>query len=193
MNKKNFETDAIRNQTSRTQYREHSTPLFLSSSFTFPNAELMAQTFAGEAEGIIYSRYSNPNTDEYIRKVCAMEGAEDGFATASGMSAVFASMAAFLESGDHIIASRAVFGSTHQILTQILPKWGITHTYIEPDDIHNWAVAVKPNTKMLVLETPSNPGLKLVDLELAGAFAKAHNLILNVDNCFCDTISTATN
>ena len=184
MNKQKFETSAIRTQINRTQYREHSAPLFLSSSFTFPNAELMAQTFAGEAEGIIYSRYSNPNTDEFIQKVCKMEDAEDGFATASGMSAVFASMAAFLEAGDHIIASRAVFGSTHQILTQILPKWGISHTYVEPESIEDWEKAMTPSTKMIVLETPSNPGLKLVDLEKAGAFAKAHDLILNVDNCF---------
>ena len=117
--KKQFETEAIRGQMERTAYREHSTPLFLTSSFTFPNAELMADTFAGQAEGIIYSRYSNPNTDELIQKVCAMEGAEDGFATASGMAAVFASMAAFLQAGDHILASRAVFGSTHQILSEL--------------------------------------------------------------------------
>ena len=158
--KQTFETAAIRNQLDRTQYREHSAPLFLSSSFTFSSAELMAQTFSGEAEGIIYSRYSNPNTDEFIRKVCAMEGAEDGFATASGMSAVFASMAAFLEAGDHIIASRAVFGSTHQILNQILPKWGISHSYVEPENIEDWEAALRPNTKMVVLETPSNPGIK---------------------------------
>ncbi len=179
-----FETKAIRGQLDRTQYREHSAPLFLTSSFTFPDAELMAQTFAGEADGIIYSRYSNPNTDEFIKKVCQMEGAEDGFATASGMSAVFASMLAFLSSGDHIISSRAVFGSTHQILTQILPRFGITYTYVEPDDINSWDKALQPNTKMVVVETPSNPGLKIVDLEQAGAFAAAHQLLLNVDNCF---------
>lgn len=182
--KQRFETQAIRGQADRTSYREHSVPLFLTSSFTFPSAEQMADTFAGQTEGIIYSRYSNPNTDELISKVCAMEMAEDGFATASGMSAVFASIAAFLESGDHILASRAVFGSTHQILTQILPKWGITHTYVDPDQLEDWESHILPNTKMLVLESPSNPGLKLVDLEWAGDLARKHNLIFNIDNCF---------
>lgn len=168
----------------RSQYREHSNPLFLTSSFVFPSAEQMRDTFAGETEGIIYSRYSNPNTDEFIRKVCAMEGAEAGFATASGMAAVFASMAAFLNSGDHILASRAVFGSTHQILTNIFPRWGITHTYVDPQDVDQWAQYIQPNTKMLVVESPSNPGLALIDLEKAGALAKKHQLIFNIDNCF---------
>ncbi|MCB0593617.1 MAG: aminotransferase class I/II-fold pyridoxal phosphate-dependent enzyme [Lewinellaceae bacterium] len=179
-----FETRAIRGQMERTGYREHSTPMFLTSSFTFPTAELMSDTFAGQAEGIIYSRYSNPNTDELIGKVCAMEGAEDGFATASGMAAVFASMAAFLRSGDHILASRAVFGSTHQILTELFPRWGIAFTYADPQDIDDWEQHLQPNTRMIVLETPSNPGLALIDLEKAGALARRHGLILNVDNCF---------
>lgn len=179
-----FETRAIRGQMERTAYREHSAPLFLTSSFTFPNAELMADTFAGEAEGIIYSRYSNPNTDELIQKVCALEGAEDGFATASGMAAVFASLAALLRAGDHILASRAVFGSTHQILTELLPRWGITFTYVDPEDVDGWEQHLQSNTRMIVLETPSNPGLALIDLEKAGALARRHDLILNVDNCF---------
>ena len=179
-----FETRAIRGQKDRTQYREHSVPVFLTSSFTFPSAEQMAATFAGEEEGIIYSRYSNPNTDELIHKVCQMEEAEDGFATASGMAAVFASMAAFLKSGEHVLSSRAVFGSTHQILTQVLSKWGITHTYVEPADVDSWEEEIRPNTKMIVLETPSNPGLALVDLEKVGRLAKKHKLIFNIDNCF---------
>ncbi len=184
MSDKKFETKAIRDQMGRSQYREHSNPLFLTSSFVFPSAEQMRDTFAGETEGIIYSRYSNPNTDEFIRKICAMEGAEAGFATASGMAAVFASMAAFLNSGDHILASRAVFGSTHQILTNIFPRWGITHTYVAPQDVDQWAQYIQPNTKMLVVESPSNPGLALIDLEKAGALAKKHQLIFNIDNCF---------
>lgn len=179
-----FETKAIRGQMPRTPYREHSAPLFLTSSFVFPDAALMADTFAGQAEGLIYSRYSNPNTDELIAKVCAMEGAEDGFATASGMAAVFASMAAFLQSGDHLLASQAVFGSTHQILTQLFPRWGISHTYVNPLDVDSWAQHIQPNTRMIVLETPSNPGLALIDLDKAGQLARQHGLILNVDNCF---------
>ncbi|MBP9078150.1 MAG: PLP-dependent transferase, partial [Haliscomenobacter sp.] len=133
-----FETNAIRGQMERTGYSEHSAPVFMSSSFTFESAERMAAAFAGEEEGLIYSRYNNPNTDELVAKVCALEGAEDGVATASGMAAVFSSMAAHLKAGDHVLASRAVFGSTHQILTQLLPRWGITHTYVAPEDIDTW-------------------------------------------------------
>ena len=179
-----FETAAIRLQHESTQFREHSVPLFPTSSFTFPSAEIMRDTFAGQSEGIIYSRYSNPNTNEFIQKVCALEKAEAGFATASGMSAIFASIASFLSSGDHILASRAVFGSTHQILTQILPKWGINYTYVDPIDVDSWEQYIQPNTKMIVLESPSNPGLALVDLEKVGALTKKHNLIFNIDNCF---------
>jgi O-succinylhomoserine sulfhydrylase len=179
-----FETKAIRGQIDRTQYREHSVPMFLTSSFTFESAEAMSETFAGEREGIIYSRYSNPNTSELIKKVCAMEGAEAGFATATGMAACFASIAPFVAAGDHVLASRAVFGSTHRILTQILAKWGVTYTYVDPQDIDNWEKHIQPNTKMIVLETPSNPGLALIDLEKAGKIAEKHGLLLNVDNCF---------
>ncbi len=184
MSSNHFETNAIRGQMKRTEQGEHSAPLFLTSSFVFPGPEQMELAFQGGADDNIYSRYSNPNTDELIQKVCAMEGAEDGFALASGMSAVFASMAAFLKAGDHVLASRAVFGSTHQILTGLLPRWGITHTYVDPLDADSWAAHLQPSTRMLVLETPSNPGLQLIDLEAAGAFAQAHGLILNVDNCF---------
>lgn len=179
-----FETKAIRGQIDRTQYREHSVPLFLTSSFTFESAEAMSETFAGERDGMIYSRYSNPNTSELIKKVCAMEGAEAGFATATGMAACFGSIAPFVASGDHILASRAMFGSTHRILTQILVKWGVTYTYVDPQDIDNWEKHIQSNTKMIVLETPSNPGLALIDLEKAGKLAEKHGIILNVDNCF---------
>lgn len=188
-NKKHPATNAIHQQSERTQYREHSVPLYLTSSFVFPSAEIMADTFAGNTEGQIYSRYSNPNTDELISKVCAMEGAEDGFATSTGMSAVFASIAAFLESGDHIVASKAIFGSTHQLLMVIFPKWGITTTYVDPVDVDSWEQHIQPNTKMILLETPSNPGLTLVDLEKAGQLAKKHGLILNVDNCFATSVN----
>lgn len=181
---KNFETQAIRTQIERSQQKEHSVPMFLTSSFLFDDAEQMRAVFAGEEEGNIYSRYSNPNTNEFVEKMCLLEGAEAGYATASGMSAVFASMAAFLSAGDHILASRAVFGSTHQLLTNLFPKWGITYTYVDPMDIDNWHKYIQSNTKMMVLESPSNPGLTLIDLEKAAKIANAHNIILNVDNCF---------
>ncbi len=182
--KKRFETRAIREQAARSEHREHSVPVYLTSSFTFDSAEHGQALFAGETEGNVYSRYSNPNTDEFVRKICLLEEVEDGLATASGMAAVYVSLAGLLNSGDHIIAARAVFGSTHQILTRILPRWNISHTYVDISRPESWEDAVRPQTRMLFLESPSNPGLELIDLEFAGTFARRHNLILNVDNCF---------
>ncbi len=182
--KRGFDTDAIRTQIERSTHREHAQPLYLTSSFVFNSAEHAQALFNQEAEGAIYSRYSNPNNDEFIERLAKMEGCDTGIATASGMAAMFASMAAFVESGDHIVASRAVFGSTHQILTQILAKWGVTHTYVDPTDTDGWRRAITARTKMIFAETPSNPGLQLVDLELLGNLAAEHNIILNVDNCF---------
>ena len=179
-----FETKAIRLQTDRTQHREHSTPMFPTSSFVFENAEQMRAMFANEIEGNIYSRFSNPNCSEFESKIMALEGAEDAVSTATGMAAIFASMAALLEQGDHILASRAVFGSSYQILANYLPKWGISHTFVDASKTATWKQSLQPNTKMLFIETPSNPGLEIIDLEWASAFAKRHNLILNVDNCF---------
>lgn len=179
-----FETDAIRIATSKSNQREHSAPLYLSSSFTFDSAEEARAMFAEEIEGNIYSRYANPNSTDLIQKVCAAEGTEDGIATASGMAAMFGSMAALLQQGDHILASRSLFGSTHQLLTRVFPKWGISSTYGDISDIKNWEKLIQPNTKMLFIETPSNPGLEIIDLEWAGKFAATHKLILVVDNCF---------
>jgi O-succinylhomoserine sulfhydrylase len=178
-----FETDAIRIQ-ERSNQREHSSALYLSSSFVFESAEEARAMFAEEVQGNIYSRYSNPNSSDLIEKVCRAEGTEDGIATASGMAAMFGSIASLLQQGDHILASRSLFGSTHQLLTRVFPKWGITSTYGDISDYQNWDKLLKPNTKMLFLETPSNPGLEIIDLEWAGKFAAAHGLILVVDNCF---------
>ncbi|MCE7071263.1 aminotransferase class V-fold PLP-dependent enzyme [Dyadobacter sp. CY327] len=179
------QTKAIRTQTPKTKYREHSTPLFLTSSFTFESAEQGKALFEETEEGNIYSRFSNPTVQEFVDKVCLLEDCEDGVATATGMAAVFASMAALLKTGDHIIASRALFGSAHQVITQILSKWGITYTYLDADASEaDWEAAVQPNSKMVYLETPSNPGLDLVDLAMVGKLCKKHNLIFNVDNCF---------
>ncbi|SIS68994.1 trans-sulfuration enzyme family protein [Belliella pelovolcani] len=179
-----FETDAIRLNASKSNQREHSAPLYLTSSFTFDSAEEARAMFAEEIPGNIYSRYANPNSTELIEKVCAAEGTEDGIATASGMAAMFGSMAALLQQGDHILASRSLFGSTHQLLTRVFPKWGIISTYGDISDYKNWDKLIQANTKMLFIETPSNPGLEIIDLEWAGQFAAAHNLILVVDNCF---------
>jgi O-succinylhomoserine sulfhydrylase len=180
----NFETNAIRTRADQSDYREHSSPIYFTSSFTFEDAEQARALFADEIPGNIYSRYSNPNTTEFIEKLCLMDGAEDGIPTASGMSAVFTSIAGLLRSGDHILASRSVFGSTHQLLTQIFPRWGITYTYADIKDTASWENLIQPNTKMILVETPSNPGLDLIDLEWLGKLCKKHNIIFNVDNCF---------
>lgn len=181
---KHFETKAIRNQSERSGFREHSVPLYMTSSFTFEDAEQARALFADEEEGNIYTRFSNPNNTEFIDKLCALEGTEDGIATASGMAAMFSSMAALLKNGDHVLASRSVFGSTHQLFTQVFPKWGIEHSYADINDQDDWEKKIKPNTKMIFAETPSNPALDIIDLEWLGQLAKKHNLILNIDNCF---------
>jgi O-succinylhomoserine sulfhydrylase len=183
------QTKLIRIQTAKTQFREHSTPLYMTSSFCFEDAQMGKDLFDNSLEGNIYSRFSNPTVQEFVDKVCMLEEMEDGIATSTGMAAVYAGFAAHLQSGDHIVSSKALFGSAHQIITQILPKWGITHTYVnasEPKEV--WEAAIQPNTKMIYLETPSNPGLELVDMEMAGQIAKAHNLIYFVDNCFATPV-----
>ena len=179
-----FETLAIRTQTPVSAEREHSVPLYLTSSFRFDDAEHARQLFTEEVAGNVYSRYANPNTDEFVRKLCLLEGGEDGIATASGMSAVFTAIAARVSSGDHVLASRALFGSTHQIFTRILPKWGVSSDYADAADPGSWERLVRPSTKLIFIETPSNPGLELVDLRWLGDFAAARGIPLVVDNCF---------
>lgn len=182
------ETLAIRTQSPRTSHREHSVPLYLTSSFVFDDAEHARALFAEEVQGAVYSRYSNPGTDEFVAKLCALEGADDGIATASGMSAVFTALASLLGQGDHVVAGRALFGSTHQLLTRVFPRWGVSHTYVDGDDPERWAAAITPATKALFVETPSNPGLDLVDLAALGDLARANGIPLVVDNCFCTPV-----
>ncbi len=181
---KHFETRAVRTQTASDLHREHSAPIFMTSSFTFESAEHARATFADEVEGNIYSRFSNPNSNELIEKLCLLEDAEDGLGTASGMAAMYSSMAGLLEHGDHVLASRSLFGSTHQVLTQIFPKWGISHSYADIDKPEQWESLIRPETKIIFVETPSNPGLDLIDLEWLGQLAREKELILIVDNCF---------
>jgi len=177
-------TQAIRIQTERTAQNEHSTPLYLTSSFVFDEAEAMRAAFADESDDNIYSRFSNPNVDEFVDKMCALEGAEDGFATSTGMSAIFGAFFALLKQGDHLISCSSVFGSTYTLVTKYLPRYGITCTLVPAGDEAAWEAAVQPNTKMIYLETPTNPQLEVLDLEWTNKFAKKHKLILNVDNCF---------
>ena len=177
-------TQAIRIQTPQSSQQEHSTPLYITSSFTFDEAESMRAAFADESDDNIYSRFSNPNVDEFVAKMCALEGADAGFATSTGMSAIFSSMFALLKQGDHLICCSSVFGSTYTMVTKYLPRFGITSTLVAVGDDAAWEAAVQPNTKMVYLETPTNPQLEVIDLEWVGKFSKKHNLILNVDNCF---------
>lgn len=179
------ETLAIRTQTKRTGEKEHSTPLFLTSSFVYDSAEDMAAAFSDDSLNVnIYSRFSNPSVDEFIKKVCLLEGAEDGIATATGMAAVNACFMTFLSAGDHVISASAVFGSTHTILTKYLPKWGIEYSYFDMNKPESIEALIKPNTKLLYVETPSNPGLDIIDLDFVAAICKKHNILFIVDNCF---------
>lgn len=185
MSKRHPQTDAIRLQTKRTNEKEHSTPLFLTSSFTYDSAEDMAAAFADDSLDVnIYSRFSNPTVDEFINKIAALEGAEDGIATGTGMAAVFSTFMTFLSKGDHIISASAVFGSTHTILTKYLPKWGFESSYFDMNAPETIEALIKSNTKLLYVETPSNPGLDIIDLEYVAAVCKKHNILFVVDNCF---------
>ena len=179
-----FETKAIRTQLKRSQFKEHSSPLYLTSSFVFDDAEEMRASFAEEKERNIYSRFTNPNTSEFVEKICILEKAEAGYAFATGMSAVFSTFAALLNSGDHIVSCRSVFGSTHNLFTKFLPKWNIDTTFFRADEIENIESCIQKNTKILYAETPTNPAVAVLDLENLAAIARKHDLILIIDNCF---------
>ena len=185
---KHDETRAIRTQTEASQHREHASAIYMTSSFTFETAEHARALFAKEMDGQVYSRYGNPSVDEFIAKMCVLEDAEDGVAVGSGMSAVFTPLAALLSSGDHVFAARSIFGSTHQILTQILPRWGIESSYGDIADTDSWPDVFRPNTKVCFVETPTNPGLELIDLEWLAGVCRERGVILIVDNVFATPI-----
>ena len=184
MEEQNFETLAIRTQTERSQFDEHSTPLYLTSSFIFQDAEDMRASFAEEKPKNLYSRFSNPNVTEFTDKIAKMEGAEAGYAFATGMAAIYSTFATLLNAGDHIVSCQSVFGSTHTLFTKYFPKWNIETTYFKAQDAENVEKYIQPNTKILYLETPTNPAIEVLDLEFFGKIAKKHNLIFVVDNCF---------
>jgi O-succinylhomoserine sulfhydrylase len=179
-----FETAAIRIQSERTQFSEHSTPLYLTSSFVFEDSEEMRASFAEEKDRNLYSRFSNPNTSEFVNKIVAMEGAESGYAFATGMSAVFSTFGALLNAGDHIVSCRSVFGSTHSLFTKFLPKWNIKTSYFKINEVDQIECLIQPNTKILYAESPTNPAVDILDLELLNSIAKKHGLLLVIDNCF---------
>ncbi len=182
--KKKFETRAIRLQNKQSDEREHSVPIFPTSSFTFENAEQMRAVFADEETGNIYSRFTNPNCRELEIKIASLEETENAVALASGMSAIFGALMGHLKAGDHLLCSRAVFGSTYQVLKNWLPRWGIETSFVNGIETETWAAAIQSNTKMFFLETPSNPGLDIIDLEKVGDFCKANEILMVVDNCF---------
>ena len=177
-------TRLIRNQIKRTEFNEHSAPLYLTSSYVFEDPEDMRAQFSDEKEGLIYSRYGNPNVNEFIDRMALLEGAENGWATATGMSAVFTLFGALLSAGDHIVSCRSVFGSTHKLLTEILPKWNINSDYVDFDDYQGYENAITEKTKIVYIETPSNPGLDIIDIERLAAICKRKKVLLVVDNCF---------
>ncbi|MFB0939045.1 MAG: aminotransferase class I/II-fold pyridoxal phosphate-dependent enzyme [Urechidicola sp.] len=179
-----FETSAIRIQSERTQFSEHSTPLYLTSSFVFEDSEEMRASFAEEKDRNLYSRFSNPNTSEFVNKIVVMEGAESGYAFATGMSAVFSTFGALLNAGDHIVSCRSVFGSTHSLFTKFLPKWNIKTSYFKINEVDQIECLIQPNTKILYAESPTNPAVDILDLELLNSIAKKHGLLLVIDNCF---------
>ena len=179
-----FNTQAIRTQVDRSKQREHSVPLYLTSSFVFESAEQGRDLFAGDEEGPMYSRYENPSVDEFVDKLCLMEGTEDGIGTASGMAAVFASIAGLVSTGDHIVCSRAVFGSTFKMFATTFTRWGIETTFVAPDDPAAWEQAVRGNTRLFFAETPSNPGLELIDMAAVAKIARNAGALFLVDNCF---------
>ena len=184
MNKKHFETIAIRDQWERSENKEHSVPLYLTSGFVFDDAEEMRASFAEEKQRDLYSRYSNPNTNEFISKMCKLEGAEAGFAFSSGMAAVYSTFASLLSSGDHIVSARSVFGATHGLFTKYFPKWNIDTSYFSINEPEHIESLIQPNTKFIYCETPTNPGVDVLDMEYVAAIAKKHNILFIVDNCF---------
>ncbi|SEL13437.1 O-succinylhomoserine sulfhydrylase [Aquimarina amphilecti] len=179
-----FETQAVRTQTDKTQFLEHSTPMYLTSGFVFEDSEEMRASFAEEKDRNLYSRFSNPNTTEFVDKICKLEGAEDGYAFATGMAAVFSTFAAILNSGDHIVSARSIFGSTHSLFTKYFPKWNIETSYFPVNEVDKIESLIQPNTKIIYAESPTNPGVDVLDLELLGEIAKKHKLLLIIDNCF---------
>ncbi len=181
---KQFETEAIRQQMERSQYLEHSVPLYLTSSFVFEDAEDMRASFAEEKQRNLYSRFSNPNTTEFVNKIVSMEGAEDGYAFATGMSAIYSTFAALLNAGDHMVSCNSVFGSTHTLFTKYFPKWNIETSYFKVHEVDKIEHLIQSNTKILYIETPTNPAVDVLDIQLLGTIAKKHNLLFIVDNCF---------
>lgn len=180
-----FATRAVRAGQHRTNENEHAEPMFLTSSYVFDSAEQAAARFGGDEPGNIYSRFTNPTVRTFEERLASLEGGESAVATSSGMSAILSTFMGLLSAGDHIVSSRSVFGTTRVLFDKYLSKFGIETDYVALTDLASWQQAIKPNTKALFLETPSNPMNEVADLAALSALAKAHDCLLIVDNCFC--------
>ena len=182
------ETLAVRAGQERSQFGEHSEALYLTSSFVFKSAAQAARRFSGEEEGNVYARFSNPTVSMFEDRLAALEGAENCVATASGMSAIMAAVLAHLKSGDHIVASGSLFGATVQLFSNILSRTGITTSFVSQTDPAAWEAAIRPETKLFFLETPSNPLTEIADIRALTTIAHAKGILVAVDNCFCTPI-----
>jgi O-succinylhomoserine sulfhydrylase len=180
-----FDTLAVRAGQERSQFNEHSEALYLTSSFVFESAAQAAARFSGQEPGNVYARFTNPTVSMLQERLAALEGTERCVATASGMSAILSTVMALLSAGDHIVSSRSIFGSTQQLFGNILGRFGVETTYVDATDIAAYRAAMRPNTKLVFIETPSNPLTEVVDIAAVAAVAHAHGALLAVDNCFC--------
>jgi O-succinylhomoserine sulfhydrylase len=180
-----FETLAVRAGTQRSQFNEHSEAMYLTSSFVFDDAAEAARRFSGEEEGMVYSRYTNPTVQMLETRLAALEGAESCVSTASGMSAILAAVMSLMKAGEHIVASRSVFGATIQLFNNVLQRFGVETTFVEPTQLDHWTSAIRPNTRLLFVETPSNPLTEVVDIRALSDVAHEAGALLAVDNCFC--------
>jgi O-succinylhomoserine sulfhydrylase len=187
-NEYQLETLSVRAGAVQTQFHEHSEAMFLTSSFTFDNAAQAARRFIGEEPGNIYARFTNPTTSMFEERLAALEGAEQCVATASGMAAILSCCMGLLQAGDHIVASRSMFGSTINLFNNYFKKFGVETSYVSATDVAEWQAAVRPNTKLFFLETPSNPLTEISDIAAIAAVAKGCGALLAVDNCFCTPI-----
>ncbi len=181
----NFDTLAVRAGQQRTAESEQSEPIFPTSSYVFASAAEAAARFSGEEPGNIYSRFTNPTVRTFEQRLAALEGGERCVATSSGMSAILSTFMALLQSGDHIVSSRAIFGTTSVLLTNYMTKFGVETSFVDLTDLDSWAKAIKANTKLLFLETPSNPLTEVADIQALADLAHQHDCLLVVDNCFC--------
>ncbi len=182
------ETLAVRESEPRSQYNEHSEALYLTSSYVFNSAAQAAARFSGEEEGNVYSRFTNPTVSSFQQRLAALEGGEACVATSSGMSAILSLVMALCSAGDHIVASTGLFGATQQLLGGIMPRFGIQVSFVSQTDPSAWEAAIRPETKLFFLETPSNPLTEISDIAALSAIARARGVLVAVDNCFCTPI-----